>query len=95
MRLNILSPVQHSHVLLSPGATVHLPEELALSLIRAKAAEPAGPAALAAWALHAAADLTAQQREEAAQAGFGAVLEIPYIGGHSRARVSFKGDANV
>ena len=95
MRLNILSPVQHGQFLLTPGMELSLPEEQALALIRARAAEPVGRSALAAWAAHAAADLTALQLEEVAMAAIGAVREIPYTGGHSRPSPSLKGGSHV
>lgn len=95
MRLNILSEVQHDQLLLTPGMALSLPEEQALALIRAKAAEPVGRAAIAVWAAHAAADLTALQLEEVAIAARGAVPEIPYIGGRSRLAPSIKGGSHA
>lgn len=65
MKLRILSPVNAGDQLLQVGVVVSLSEKDALALIRAKAAEPVGQPAIDLWAPHAAADLAAQQLNDA------------------------------
>lgn len=93
MRLKILSSVQHDGTPFKPGALVAIPEAQAIALIRAKAAEPAGRASAALWAVHAKADLVTQQKEDAAQAVRGLPHGPEYI--NVWGRDQSKGGAHV